>query len=298
MNSLERLFQRIYYVLFIRRKKRTFSEEPTKPMDAIALARALAGEGRRHVSVGCSSTEDVDNECNFNAIYALVGNSDGLNVLPDFALVGVAGETGDDKGKNNVSRIALSTFSSQIIKDAILDLLAVEVSEVSAPLQNAVVDSFKEAYQVAERHAPDASVSMTAGLMFAEIIIFGHFGETRAYIIDRHHIEKVTTDGWEPLNTSDGTQDSDNGNYSGLAEGDEFPVVIHSRPVPRDGYILFCTKGLWESLSDQTIQEIVNKGGNPQYRCEALVDQVRVSDPDCIASVILMYFPPDFGPWR
>ena len=73
---------------------------------------------------------------------------------------------------------------------------------------------------------------------------------------------------------------------------------IFSRPVPRDGYILLTSAALAESLGDQNIHGIVYKLEDPQLACDALLLEAQRAGARRDISIILLYFPPDFGSWR
>jgi protein phosphatase len=266
-------------------------------MSSRQLAQALAGEGRRHVGLG-SGLADGSKRV---ALYTLVGNSDGHNVLPDFGLIGVA--NGDEKGDQSptVSDLAIKAFSEWMIRNAVLDLLALDSSGDTAPFQDAVVSGFKAAQKSVRQVHPDASVSMTAGLMFSEIIILGHVGNTRGYIVDRHHIEQITRDQSLPIPSNGNPANAVDSaiNASGVAslEGN-LEVSISSRPVPRGGYILLCSAGLRDALPDERILEIFNELQDPQAVSDRLISHVEGNGKSNDLSVVILHFPPDFGSWR
>jgi serine/threonine protein phosphatase PrpC len=52
------------------------------------------------------------------------------------------------------------------------------------------------------------------------------------------------------------------------------------------------------NTEDQRISKIVMEADGPQDGCEALIQHAINKDPNQNASAILIYFPPDFGPWR
>jgi serine/threonine protein phosphatase PrpC len=300
---LRRIYRRLYNLIFPRKYLMTFSEHPTRPLDADSLARALAGEGRRHVSLGCARYRCSRKEGSQESLYSLVGNSDGLNTLPDFGVVGVADVGHGQPQTTDVAHSALSAFSNEIIRRAVLDLLEVEGFEHASPLQNTVLEAFDAAQVAVEQLGSNGDFSLTAGLMFAEIIILGHRGTTRAYHIDRHHIERITTDGWSRSSqeagwtTLEGVEDVLPG-IENPALSESSPVTVYSRPVPRDGFILLCSDGLWKNAEDRIIGEIVMECEEPQEGCEALIAKVAQSELNEDVSVVLMHFPPDFGSWR
>ena len=150
--------------------------------------------------------------------------------------------------------------------------------------------------------SPGVDYSLTAGLIFAEIMILGHRGDTRAYHIDRHHIERITVAGWKrdaskvASNSVSAEQAIENKNSRAGGEPDQ--IIVYSRPIPRDGYILLCTGGLWKNMNERVIHDIVLRCDDPQEGCKALISHVKENSSQQGLSVILIHFPPDFGSWR
>jgi serine/threonine protein phosphatase PrpC len=302
MSVIRQLLKGVYKKLLPKKDVRSFNEQPTRPLDAKALARALAGEGRRHVSTGCARLTLPENAKPKSSLYTLMAQSDGINALPDFGVVGVAECENPDVAKSNLSKVALSSLVYQITQNAILDFLEIEGFENSTPLQNIVVEAMDIADQVVCEKDPVGTYSLTAGLIFADIMILGHSGDSRAYQIDRHHIERITAieinpDGLE-LNLDSSEEPLNAFKDGGVSKGTTNEVVVYSRPIPRDGYILLCTNGLWKSVSERDIHKIVVDQADPQEACQTFLTRVREMDSGQEFSVLLLYFPPDYGPWR
>jgi serine/threonine protein phosphatase PrpC len=295
MSFLHRLLKALYAKLFPEESRRTFSEQPTRPLDAAALARALAGEGRRHVSTGYARYSAGVEDVNGDSLYLLVGNSDGLKVLPDFGLACIADSEDTDEKGSGISQIALTTFSRQIIQTALLDLFELESYEETGSLQEMVADAMKATAEAIEEGNPGVEFSLTAGLIFAEIIILGHRGKSKAYHLDRHHIEMITVNGWREGEDDQGLVSSVGGVAS---EEEQEQIMVFARPVPRDGYIILCTEGVWRTIDDVGISKTVLDAEKPQEGCNSLVNQAKRIHPEENASAIILYFPPDFGSWR
>ena len=281
---------------------RDISEHPTRPLDAKALARALAGEGRRHVSSGFAMSIGPELTHPTNSLYLLMAQADGLNALPDFGIIGVAESGSTSDKKSDLSRVALSKVAYYLTQKAVLDFLELEGFENSTPLQNIVVGAMEFADQVIQEIHLIPEYSLTAGLIFAEIMILGHRGNTRAYHIDRHHIEWITNTELSehgsvaPYGTSDmlpGVDICDEAEIGKISD-----IIVYSRPIPRDGYILLCTHGLWKNMSERDIHRIVLNRVDPNEACRALITEVNRIDPEQELSVLMLYFPPDFVPWR
>jgi hypothetical protein len=270
-------------------------------MDAHSLARALAGEGRRHVMVGSAKWVRSKEHRNQHATYYLIGNSDGLNVLPDFALVGVASGGNATNSDVDAGLRVLASYLGRLIQETVLDLISIEGRQESSPLQHSILEAFVTAKNAATTSASPGELSMTAGLMFAEIIILGHQGHSCAFLVDRHHIEQITP--FTPEGLENGEMDGGDSAKPGLnedppsARDEDGSVSLFSRPVPRGGYIVLCTEGLCSCVTSTEIQRILLQERTPQEGSEALILAAQMKGADSAAAIV-MYFPPDFGPWR
>jgi serine/threonine protein phosphatase PrpC len=302
MSVLRQIRKSIIGKFFPQKVARDFNEQPTRPLDANALARALAGEGRRHISSGFAMSTGTDPTHPANALYLLMAQADGLNALPDFGIIGVAESGSPNDKKSDLSNIALSKIAYHLTQKAVLDFLELEGFENSTPLQNIVVEAMEIADRVIQEEHPISEYSLTAGLIFAEIMILGHRGNTRAYHIDRHHIEWITTTELNGQGSVATHETSDMRPHAASHDETEIgklsDTIVYSRPVPRDGYILLCTHGLWKNLSDRDIQRIVLNRVDPNEACQSLIAEAKRRDPDQELSILMLYFPPDFVPWR
>jgi len=296
MSFIDRLSRRIRRALGPRQKK-IYSDEKTIPLSSKLLAQALSGEGRRHITMGFGISSEDSRSSDQVSLYTLLGNSDGHNVLPDFGLIGVA-EGNGSRTNPKISDLAIKVFSEWIIRGAINNLLALDSGGDTLPFQDAVKSGFSVALEAVTRLDENVHLSMTAGFLFAEIIILGHRGNTRAYIIDRTHIEQITphpTD--KATSKGSGNKLADQESNSNHVNEDQNSHIF-SRPVPRDGYILLTSAALSDSLGDEDIQGIVNKLKDPQLACDALLLEAERAGARRDISIILLYFPPDFGSWR
>jgi len=60
--------------------------------------------------------------------------------------------------------------------------------------------------------------------------------------------------------------------------------------MPHPGYILICSDGLWGSVSDTEMFDIITSAPNPSIACNRLVDAANAAGgPDNISAVIVQY---------
>lgn len=279
------------------RRRKQYDEAKTVPLTARLLAQALAGEGRRHAAVGFAKSGKLGNSKSEVSLFSLVGRADGHDVIPDYGVFGVSQGVGAMTLAGQASNTAVQAFTSVMIKDAVLDLLSLDNNADASPFHQAVTDAFQSAVQTVSAHLPGASFSMTAGLLYAEIFILGQLGNAPGYIVDHHHIERITGiqgDG----STGSGNNGSDQGDESQVSAAFSKDFTIYSRPIPRDGYIMLCTPGLPEVIPEHDIQRIMLELQEPQAISSGLVNEAFRRKPEVEVCTVVLHFPPDFASWR
>ncbi|MCK5646268.1 MAG: hypothetical protein KAH97_05770 [Anaerolineales bacterium] len=297
MSFLGRFVKSFTDLFYPKERVRRYDEAKTVPLTARLLAQALAGEGRRHAGIGYSKSENVEEGSSVVSLFSMMGESDGNNVLSDFGIIGVSQGEGPLPQAVKASNKAIRAFSASMTQSAVLQLLALDGDEQGAPFNQAVTDAFQEAVRAVENGTDGASFSMTAGLMFAEIVILGHLGNSRAYVVDHHHIERITAVNNAKDNRSSGRGSNEN-NLSQMSWNYSTDFAVYSRPIPRDGYILICTQGLPDAVPEHDIQRIVLEFQEPQAICDGLIYEAQRRKDQIDLCVIALHFPPDFGAWR
>ena len=302
MGFLGRFLQSITDLFNPKERSRRYDEAKTIPLSARLLAQALAGEGRRHAAVGFSKSGNLEKGAGEVSFFSLMGGADGHNVLPDFGIVGVSQGTGAAKLGSQASSAAVRAFSAKMIQDAILELLSLDSDDDASPFHQAVTDAFRSAVNTVSTDLPGASFSMTAGMIFAEIVILGQLGNSPAYIVDHHHIERIT--GIQATGGERTSGSGSNGSYSEQPLGKQLGAnhlrefAVYSRPAPRDGYILLCTEGLTEVIPEFDIQRILLELHEPQAICDGLVNEAHRRSSSVELCAVALHFPPDYGSWR
>jgi serine/threonine protein phosphatase PrpC len=302
MGFIGRFLQSLTDLFYPKERTRPYDEAKTVPLSARLLAQALAGEGRRHAAVGFSKSGSMGKSSSEISLLSLMGGADGHNVLPDFGIFGVSQGMGALTLASQASNAAVRAFSASMIEDAVLELLSLENDEDASPFHQAVTDAFQSAVQTVSTELPGASFSMTAGLLFAEIIILGQLGNSPAYIVDHHHIERIT--GVQGIGEEGSAGSGPNGINLNQPMGNQLDTdlsnefSIYSRPVPRDGYILLCTQSLTEAIPEHDIQRILLDLQEPQAICDGLVNEAHRRKAEVELCSIVLHFPPDFGSWR
>jgi protein phosphatase len=148
---------------------------------------------------------------------------------------------------------------------------------------------------------PGGGTTLTAAVLLGEQLTIGHVGDSRAYLVKDGTTEVITRDHSlvERLRelgqlTPDeaATHPQRNVLYRAIGQGDNLEVDVFTQPIPRGGYVLLCSDGLWGEVPDEEILRIISQSTDLQQACEELVRAANAAGgPDNITAV-LVHFPP------
>lgn len=290
--------------------RRFFAGEEQPPPDQASTApldpRRVTGErpdgARRHISSGVAQVKGKGRVSNNDALLILTGSSEGNDDLPDFGLYCVSDGAGVDPEGLKASTIVVRSIGRNIAQGAILDFLEPEPLAHTRSLQEMMRLAIQQANREVRARSEGSAATLTTALIFDEQMIVGHVGDSRAYIVDGEGIRQITRDHslvQELVET--GTIEPDEALvhpqrdvlWNAMGKAIDVKVDIHVEAIPRNGYLLLCTDGLWSALSDDQIQAVADGGPSPQAYCEALAETAEQSGAGDDVSAVAVYFPAD-----
>jgi protein phosphatase len=78
--------------------------------------------------------------------------------------------------------------------------------------------------------------------------------------------------------------------YRALGQSEPFRPDINTHTLPRPGWMLLCSDGLWGSVPDDEIYQIVRSASNPSAACRKLIDAANTAGgPDNISAILVQY---------
>lgn len=210
----------------------------------------------------------------------------------------VADGVGGYEGGENASELATQIVSRQILHDLYSPFLRSETDAMSPRPVNEVLNSAIEAANRAVRERlGGAGTTLTAALLMGDTAFFVHVGDSRAYLIHEDQIQHLTHDHSlvgrlvevgaiserEAL-----THPHKNIIYRSIGQGEDLQADWFSMDMPPEGKILLCSDGLWGSVSDSEIAEIVRLAADGQTACEQLVRTARAQGSTDDVTVLLV----------
>lgn len=171
-------------------------------------------------------------------------------------------------------------------------------------LEDSIIEIMENGVKVANRAvisgAPGGGTTLTAALLVGEQVTIAHVGDSRAYFLyPDGRMQQITNDhslvqrliDMGQLNREDAlTHPQRNVLYRALGQSDPFRPDINTFQLPHPGSLLLSTDGLWGTVSDNEIFNIVNSSKNPAIACHELCAAADAAGGPDNSTVILVEY--------
>jgi protein phosphatase len=158
----------------------------------------------------------------------------------------------------------------------------------------------QEAQRAVLRSAPGGGTTLTGALLIGEQVTFGHVGDSRAYFIyhdgrilpatQDHSLVRRLQDLGQIDEKEALSHPQRNVLYRALGQSEPFRPDINTNNIPRPGFMLLCSDGLWGLVSDDEIYRIVQQAPNPSIACHQLVEAANsAGGPDNISAILVQF---------
>ena len=244
---------------------------------------------------------DDDRDHNEDALYAFSANlTDGTTDLP-FGLFMVADGMGGHQNGEVASGVAVRVFSHHILTRVYLPYLNVIPETPNDSLIEILESAMNQAQQAVFNKAPGGGTTLTAALVIGEQITLAHVGDSRGYFIypdgrmqvvtqDHSLVHRLVELG--QLNEKDAlTHPQRNVLYRAVGQAEPYKPDIHSHPIPRPGYLMICSDGLWGVVTETDVFRVITNSTNPVIACHELVELANTNGgPDNISVILVKFF--------
>ena len=257
-----------------------------------------------HTLVGTSQSTGVERAHNEDALFSLIGSSAGEDAVPDFGLFVVADGMGGHRSGEIASALSVREVAQRLTKDPLLRLFDLNMNGPldTRPIQELVRQALQDANKAVVNQVPGGGTTLTTVLVLGGQMTIGHVGDSRAYALTDHKTEVLTRDHslvnrlvelGQLTEAEAAVHPQRNVLYKAVGQGANLEVDVTTHPVPRNGFLLICSDGLWGLVPDEEIQRIAWGADHPQAASDELVRAANAAGgPDNITAV-LVYFPPD-----
>jgi protein phosphatase len=251
----------------------------------------MVGHGQ---SVGMQRDHNEDTLYSMQAILA-----DGNNDLP-FGIFIIADGMGGHLNGEIASGCAARTLGDFLLNKFYVPFLTGYSDSDSLSIHEVMEHGVSEAHRAVLRNAPGGGTTLTAALVVGDQVTLSHVGDTRAYFIHADgRMEVMTQDHTLVKRLQDLGQIDEkeafihpqrNVLYRALGQSEPFRPDIDTFALPHRGYMMLCSDGLWGSVSDDDIFQIIQTSSHPASGCQRLIEAANAAGgPDNISVIIVQY---------
>ncbi|MDY7042427.1 MAG: protein phosphatase 2C domain-containing protein, partial [Chloroflexota bacterium] len=176
--------------------RRLFGGEKEQPVAEIAppLEEAGVGKGVSFV-VGRASHVGRVRGRNEDALFTMVSTILQEDESLPFGLFIVADGMGGHKGGQLASSLTTRVVADWILREVYLPFLMGETQDAGQwPINEALIEAVTTANAAVHEAAPEAGTTLTCALLLGTNAYVAHVGDSRAYLVNRTNMRRITRD--------------------------------------------------------------------------------------------------------
>jgi PPM family protein phosphatase len=248
----------------------------TRPLPA----EKVIASRNQHLIFGQTTDVGMVRSNNQDSALSFFFTSHSAEERPDFGLFVVADGMGGHHDGEKASAIASRVVATQVTNSIYLPILMQNEDLDRPPIIESMVTAVQKANADVITVVKDGGTTLTAVAVIGDLAYFAHVGDSRAYLITKDNIEQITRDHslvqrlveldqLSPEETENHPQI--NVLYRALGQNESLEVDTLTRRLPPNARVLLCSDGLWGSVKEREIFEIVMTHPSPQEACDKLV---------------------------
>ncbi len=219
------------------------------------------------------------NEDAFLTVKSLIGTDSEPLAL---GLLMIADGMGGHAGGREASSRAIREASSILAREILLPALESPTSVTSRPIQEILSEATMSANEAISRTGGDAGTTLTSVIVMGHSAYIAHVGDTRVYYLNGKELQQITQDHSlvERLVqlgqiSAEEAQHHPQRNflYRAVGQGPELAVDTYFQRLAESSYLLLCTDGLWNQVSNEEMVEVIEDTPSPQEACNLLIDR-------------------------
>ncbi len=249
------------------------------------------------VLIGTAQSVGMQRDHNEDTMFSMQATlADGNNDLP-FGIFMVADGMGGHQNGEIASSTAARILSEYLLTRFYTPFLK-EKYESGESIHEIFENGILEAHRSVLRQAPGGGTTLTAALMIGDQITLAHVGDSRAYFLypdgrmqamtQDHSLVRRLQDLGQIDEKEASVHPQRNVLYRALGQSEPFRPDINTHTVPRPGYILICSDGLWGTIAESEIYRVIQTAPNPSIACHHLIEAANsAGGPDNISAVLV-----------
>ena len=248
---------------------------PLPPMETIQPA-----PGQR-LNFGQLSDVGMVRSNNQDAAFCMLSSASSDDDVPDFGLFIVADGMGGYQEGERASAITVRTVVRHVLEEIFTPMLEQRMNDPERPpIADVLREAVQRANQAVTTELSEGGTTATITVILGDLVYLAHVGDSRAYMITDDDIEQITRDHslvqrlieLEQLTPEEAAEHPQrNVLYKAIGQSESLEVDTITRRLQPRARLLLCSDGLWNLVSEETINEMVHKYPDPQEACNQLV---------------------------
>lgn len=267
------------------------------PSPSVAAGGNEERRGLR-IEVGALTSQSAGPDPNEDALMALqVAISRDEELLPLCACI-VADGMGGHEGGQIASDLAVRLVGEWIANRIYRPFLSEpEAPARRPPVSEVLTEAFFAAHGKVHEACPEGGTTLTCALVLGNNAFLAHVGDSRAYLISRNTIRRITTDHslanrlieLGQITAQQALQHPQrNVLYRALGRPGNLEVDTHLQSLPAHSALLLCTDGLWSAVAEDEMLSTISAAPSPQIACNHLVDRAIEHGSDDNVTAVLV----------
>lgn len=251
--------------------------------------------------VGCGHSVGKLRDQNEDAFFTLTTNLVSDTTQLPFGLYMVADGMGGHQHGEVASGVCVRAMANYVVRKLYIQLFGLENNSSDETLQEIMLSGALEAHQSIQKEAQGGGTTLTAALLLGNQMTIAHIGDSRAYLIHSdgkmqlithdHTLVKRLEELGHITSEEAASHPQRNVLYRALGQGEPVEPDIATIPIPKSGYLIICSDGLWGVVSEGEMFNIIATSPDPQQACQLLIEAANnAGGPDNI-SVIVVHMP-------
>lgn len=249
--------------------------------------------------VGVGQSVGRQRDHNEDALFYFNSNFANCNKDVTFGLFIVADGMGGHEYGEVASSIAAKTLGDYVVQKLYSPLFnPILSSPPNEGLQEIIENGIKHAQDAVMHKAPGGGTTITAGLILGDQITIGHVGDSRLYFIyldgrieaktNDHSLVQRLVDLGQISEDEAKNHPNKNVLYRALGQSEPFRPDLMNLTIPKPGFILICSDGLWGSVNDEELFRLATSSDSPSIACTKMVDAAnKAGGPDNISAILI-----------
>jgi len=282
-------------------KKRDTPASEESPAIELGASLGSARQPALHaLRVGRASNVGQVRDHNEDVLLTLEINQLGDQVVEPLGWFVLADGMGGHQAGELASALAMRVVTYELLNEILRPYLFREAHDAAQrPLSEVMVNAVVSANKAVNDQVQGGGTTLTCALLLSHRAYLAHVGDSRAYLFADNHLRQITRDHSlvdrlvEVGQITPGEalhHPQRNVLYRAVGQGDQLEVDTYVEMLPSPGQyrLLLCSDGLWGSVTDDQLAQVLRTAATPQEACDLLIQAANAAGgKDNITAVVV-----------